>query len=204
MNETLQSKIEIIAKDALDCLNEDEITSYNEENISELVQHYIEQYEEVSDDEIENLLHAVDNILATEEKKLENKDLFNSKKRPIEQILKSDIIKREVRNKLTDEKWEHINNLSSIKKIKGKELTKTEYYVQLHKKYVSECEFTDEELEKIKEVAIKKIYEDATDDEVEQLKKEIEELSISDIDTYLFEKKTQYVKWPNNIIKWAD
>ena len=194
MNETLQSKIEIIAKDALDCLNEDEITSYNEENISELVQHYIEQYEEVSDDEIENLLHAVDNILATEEKKLENKDLFNSKKRPIEQILKSDIIKREVRNKLTDEKWEHINNLSSIKKIKGKELTKTEYYVQLHKKYVSEYEFTDEELEKIKEVAIKKIYEDAADDEVEQLKKEIEELSISDIDTYLFEKKTQYVK----------
>lgn len=196
MNETLQSKIEIIAKDALDCLNEDEITSYNEENISELVQHYIEQYEEVSDDEIENLLHAVDNILATEEKKLENKDLFNSKKRPIEQILKSDIIKREVRNKLTDEKWEHINNLSSIKKIKGKELTKTEYYVQLHKKYVSECEFTDEELEKIKEVAIKKIYEDATDDEVEQLKKEIEELSISDIDTYLFEKKHNMLNDP--------
>ena len=196
MNETLQSKIEIIAKDALDCLNEDEITSYNEENISELVQHYIEQYEEVSDDEIENLLHAVDNILATEEKKLENKDLFNSKKRPIEQILKSDIIKREVRNKLTDEKWEHINKLSSIKKIKGKELTKTEYYVQLHKKYVSECEFTDEELEKIKEVAIKKIYEDATDDEVEQLKKEIEELSISDIDTYLFEKKHNMLNDP--------
>ncbi len=196
MNETLQSKIEIIAKDALDCLNEDEITSYNEENISELVQHYIEQYEEVSDDEIENLLHAVDNILATEEKKVENKDLFNSKKRPIEQILKSDIIKREVRNKLTDEKWEHINNLSSIKKIKGKELTKTEYYVQLHKKYVSECEFTDEELEKIKEVAIKKIYEDATDDEVEQLKKEIEELSISDIDTYLFEKKHNMLNDP--------
>lgn len=196
MNETLQSKIEIIAKDALDCLNEDEITSYNEENISELVQHYIEQYEEVSDDEIENLLHAVDNILATEEKKLENKDLFNSKKRPIEQILKSDIIKREVRNKLTDEKWEHINNLSSIKKIKGKELTKTEYYVQLHKKYVSECEFTDEELEKIKEVAIKKIYEDATDDKVEQLKKEIEELSISDIDTYLFEKKHDMLNDP--------
>ena len=196
MNETLQSKIEIIAKDALDCLNEDEITSYNEENISELVQHYIEQYEEVSDDEIENLLHAVDNILATEEKKLENKDLFNSKKRPIEQILKSDIIKREVRNKLTDEKWEHINNLSSIKKIKGKELTKTEYYVQLHKKYVSEYEFTDEELEKIKEVAIKKIYEDAADDEVEQLKKEIEELSISDIDTYLFEKKHDMLNDP--------
>ena len=196
MNETLQSKIEIIAKDALDCLNEDEITSYNEENISELVQHYIEQYEEVSDDEIENLLHAVDNILATEEKKLENKDLFNSKKRQLKQLLKSDIIKREVRNKLTDEKWEHINNLSSIKKIKGKELTKTEYYVQLHKKYVSECEFTDEELEKIKEVAIKKIYEDATDDEVEQLKKEIEELSISDIDTYLFEKKHNMLNDP--------
>ena len=196
MNETLQSKIEIIAKDALDCLNEDEITSYNEENISELVQHYIEQYEEVSDDEIENLLHAVDNILATEEKKLENKDLFNSKKRQLKQLLKSDIIKREVRNKLTDEKWEHINKLSSIKKIKGKELTKTEYYVQLHKKYVSECEFTDEELEKIKEVAIKKIYEDATDDEVEQLKKEIEELSISDIDTYLFEKKHNMLNDP--------
>ena len=196
MNETLQSKIEIIAKDALDCLNEDEITSYNEENIQELVQHYIEQYEEVSDDEIENLLHAVDNILASEEKKVENKDLFNSKKRPIEQILKSDIIKREVRNKLTDEKWDHINNLSSIKKIKGKELTKTEYYVQLHKKYASECEFTDEELEKIKEVAIKKIYEDATDDEVEQLKKEIEELSISDIDTYLFEKKHNMLNDP--------
>lgn len=189
MNETLKSKIEIIAKDALDCLNEDEITSYDEENIQELVQHYIEQYEEVADDEIGNLLHVVDNILASEEKKLENKDLFNSKKRPIEQILKSDIIKREIIKKLPEEKLEHISTLSSIKKIKGKELTKTEYYVQLHDKYVFDCAFTDEELEKIKEVAIKRIYEDATDEEVEELKKELEELSMNDMGSYLYERK---------------
>lgn len=191
MNETLKSKIEKIAKDALESLNEDEITSYDEENIQKLVQDYIEQYEEVTDDEIGNLLHVVDNILASEEKKLENnkQDLFNSKKRPLEQILKSDIIKREIRYKLTEEELERIGRLSSIKKIKGKELTKTEYYIQLHNKYVFDCAFTDEELEKIKEVAIKRIYEDATEEEVEELKKELEDLCMNDMKDYLYERK---------------
>ncbi len=197
MNKTLESKIEIIAKDALSCLNEDEITSYTEENLSELVQDYIKQYEEVSDEEIENLFNVVDNILATEEKKLENKDLFNNtQKRQLEQILKSDIIKREITYDLTEEKRDNIRRLASIKKMKGKELTRTEHYIQLHDKYVFDCAFTDEELEKIKEVAIKRIYEDAIDEEVEQLKKELEDLCMTDMDNYLFERKHDMLDEP--------
>lgn len=191
MNE-IELKIKCIVKDALHLLNNNNITKYTEGDMCDNVYYYIEQYRECSDDMIENLLNEVDVILCTEELGFEEANdeerlgKLYDKWRNIEQSLKAGILYREIVTKLTEEEFEDISRQTVLKTAVGKQLNQKETYIHLYLKCNNECEFTDKELDKIRETSIRRNYNsNASDEEIKELKEEIKEFSFKEMDYYL-------------------
>ena len=193
MNE-LELKIKCIVKDALHLLNNKNVTNYNEGEICDYIYYYIEQYRECSDDMIENLLNQVDVILCTEEDGFDADDDEASLVRlsvnwmDIEQSLKADIIYREVIKDLTEKEFEDLTRQTVLKTAVGRKLNKQEEYIHIYLKCNDECGFTDNELERIREVSIRRNYGECTEKEKRELKEEIKGLSFKEAEYYLLNK----------------
>lgn len=173
INETIKKNIDIIVRDALHLLNNENITNYTEGEISEYVNYYIEQYREISDDTIENLLNQVDVILCTEEEGFdENYDEKGLNKlydhwRVIEATLKKDILKREYLNGFSYEIQTELLNSILNKNIKYGGLTDKEEKIHLIRLYDEMIDYSTEELSWKTERMMQKIPEPYKEQAVE-------------------------------------